>query len=233
MTLEESYFRRRRFVPERMLEYGFSETDSGYTLESVLEDCGFSARLTVSSEGKVKGVVWDPLNEEPYTLFRSDSQNGPFVSTVRSAYTRFLDSVSSQCCELLPFGSDQANRIAEWVRIRYGIEPDYPFDEEPYRTTGVFRHPDSRKWFGLVMEVPRKKLFRNRNEEPVSVLNVKADSLKIPLITERDGFFQAYHMSKRNWISILLDDTLEDETVQAALTDSYELTLSHKKGKTK
>ena len=231
MKFEESFFRRKRFLPDRMLPYGFLKTDSGYFYETSFMDGDFSVRLTVSPSGAVSGIVWDTMNDEPFNLLYSDLPKGAYVSTVRENYRVLLSEIAESCCEDLPFGSDQANRIAYAVRDRFGVLPDYPFDEEPYRTTGVFRHPDSRKWFGLVMEIPRKKLFHNRDEEPVSVLNVKAEPERIQKITEQNGFFQAYHMSKRNWISILLDDTLEDETVLAALTDSYILTRSKKKGK--
>ena len=38
----------------------------------------------------------------------------------------------------------------------YGVRADYPFEED--FETGVFRHIDSGKWFGLAMWIGEKKL---------------------------------------------------------------------------
>ncbi|WP_330849233.1 MmcQ/YjbR family DNA-binding protein, partial [Streptococcus suis] len=39
-------------------------------------------------------------------------------------------------------------------------------------------------------------------------------------LLSRSGIFPAYHMSKKTWVSVLLDDTVEDQTVFALLEKS-------------
>ena len=51
----------------------------------------------------------------------------------------------------------------------YGVEPDYPFHgDDP---SAVFRHAGNRKWFALVMEIPRSRLDL-KGEDIVTVLNL-------------------------------------------------------------
>lgn len=43
-----------------------------------------------------------------------------------------------------------------YIQENYGIEPDYPWIEYP--DYEVFRHDGNKKWFALVMGVPKKKI---------------------------------------------------------------------------
>lgn len=42
-----------------------------------------------------------------------------------------------------------------YIQENYGIEPDYPWIEYP--DYAVFRHNGNKKWFALVMGVPKNK----------------------------------------------------------------------------
>lgn len=46
--------------------------------------------------------------------------------------------------------------ILAYAAETYGAQPEYPWEKHP--TYGVLRHRHNRKWFAVVMEVPRCKL---------------------------------------------------------------------------
>ena len=46
--------------------------------------------------------------------------------------------------------------LEAYIRNHYATLPDYPWADTP--RAAVFRHAGNRKWFALVMEVPRDKL---------------------------------------------------------------------------
>ena len=56
-------------------------------------------------------------------------------------------------------------------------------------------------------------------------MNLKIDDINIHemLITE-DGIFPAYHMNKRNWITVILDGTVPEEQVLSLLDMSFSAT---------
>ena len=103
----------------------------------------------------------------------------------------------------------------------YGTEPDYPFSGET--DTPVLRHGENRKWFGLVMRVPYAKFGLSKPGE-ADVLNVKCDPLLSGSLRREAGIFPAYHMNHYEWISVLLDGTVPDETVKELLDISFALT---------
>ena len=63
--------------------------------------------------------------------------------------------------------------------------------------------------------------FENKSGE-VEVLNIKLDKLKIQDLLNKKGYYPAYHMNKKSWISIILDEYLDDETIIKLVSESYD-----------
>lgn len=92
----------------------------------------------------------------------------------------------------------------------------------------VFRHAGNKKWFALIMSVPKEKLGL-QGTELLDVVNVKCDSVMIGSLRMERGFFPAYHMNKGNWITIALDHSVDGEKIRLLLDMSYELTAPKSK----
>lgn len=118
------------------------------------------------------------------------------------------------------------NRQALIDRIRdtFSVEPDYPWVSTP--DAAVFRHVNSRKWFGLLMRVSSRSL-RMPGDDFMDILNVKCDPLLIGALRHRPGFLPAYHMNKELWITIVLNAVFDDDIMEL-VRRSYDLTNSAK-----
>ena len=106
--------------------------------------------------------------------------------------------------------------------------------EETYNTAGehlfakypgfvAFRHSGSRKWFAVVMEIPKEKLGLPGGGG-ISVVNLKCDQRMIGSFRSEPGIYPAYHMSKAHWLTVSLDGAVEDEKIKFLLDMSYHLT---------
>lgn len=116
-------------------------------------------------------------------------------------------------------------QIFVYVREQYGVEPDYPFSIAPGYP--VLRHTGNRKWFALIMDVPRRKLGLE-GDEPVDVINLKCDAMAGAL-RQQPGILPAYHMHRDSWITILLDGTVPIEDILPLIDLSYHLTQTKPK----
>ncbi|MBQ5792734.1 MAG: MmcQ/YjbR family DNA-binding protein [Clostridia bacterium] len=105
--------------------------------------------------------------------------------------------------------------------------PDYPFEED--FETAVLRHADTRKWYGIVMKVPRRK-FGFDSDEAVDVVNLKLPLDMYGSFGAADGVYPAYHMNKMHWISVLLPDA-QTELTQFLTSVSYDATKQKPKTK--
>ncbi|MCD7886144.1 MAG: MmcQ/YjbR family DNA-binding protein [Clostridiales bacterium] len=116
--------------------------------------------------------------------------------------------------------------IFDYAKKKYGTEPEYLWLQYP--SYAVLRHQDNQKWYGLVMDVPKNKLGLT-GVEIVDILGVKCEPLMIDLLRQSPGFLPGYHMNKSNWISILLDGTVPDDTIFDLLDVSFQDTMKKQK----
>jgi predicted DNA-binding protein (MmcQ/YjbR family) len=111
----------------------------------------------------------------------------------------------------------------------FGTEADYPFDD--WMESAVLRHKGSRKWYGIVMRVSRRK-FGFDSDEMVDIVNLKRPIELYDAFGVADGVYPAYHMNKLHWISLLLTDATP-ETIAALTALSYDATIHIPKRKRK
>lgn len=118
--------------------------------------------------------------------------------------------------------------LEKYIRNNYGTVPDHPWIKHP--NYGVFRHSSNKKWFAVIMDVPKVKLGL-QGEEVLQVVNFKCDPILIGSLLGEKGFFPAYHMSKASWITVALDGSVADDKMKLLLDMSFEVTApkTHKK----
>ncbi|MBR4800532.1 MAG: MmcQ/YjbR family DNA-binding protein [Clostridia bacterium] len=220
MTIFQQIFARKRPIFSKLIGFGFQNAKDGFVFEKSFMNEDFVLVFKVSKDGAASSKVIDNMNDEEYSQINADGIVGGYVGDVRLAYEKILQDIADACFEDVLFSSDQANRIAAKIHDVYGVAPDFPWNDDPYSAAGVFRHADSRNWFGLIMRINRAKLIPSADEhELVDVINLKrAGSLSEPYPT---GVFPAYHMNHKLWISVLLDDTVSDEVVMALVSASF------------
>ncbi len=114
----------------------------------------------------------------------------------------------------------QKERIIDHVKEFYGADPEYLWEKTP--NSGVFRNSINKKWFGAILDIPKSKLGFN-DEKIVFVLDIKCDPLMVGELQKQKGFFPAYHMNKDKWITVILDDTVKDDTIFFLLEQSFNL----------
>lgn len=113
--------------------------------------------------------------------------------------------------------------LGKYIQDNYKVKPDYPWAKYP--NYEVYRHGNNKKWFALVMDVPKNKLGL-QGEDILAIVNFKCDPILLGSLLSKKGFFPAYHMSKVRWISVALDGSVEDEEIKLLLDMSFDATAS-------
>ncbi|HFI0304642.1 TPA: MmcQ/YjbR family DNA-binding protein [Streptococcus suis] len=201
-----------------LIPFGFILSDNRYTYREVFMEGQFEAVVEVDEAGQLSSYVWDCEMDEVYTAHLVTAPAGAFVGQVRESYQSILERVEEACCVALPFSKDQSNRIAQLIKEKWGDLPDFPFAKSP--ETGAFRHSANSKWYALVTQVKRGQLDESADQELVEIVNIKVDGREIAELLSQSGIFPAYHMSKKTWVSVLLDETVEEQMVFALLEKS-------------
>ena len=119
------------------------------------------------------------------------------------------------------------NEVCTYIGSKYNAEPEYLWERFP--GYAVFRHSDNSKWFAIIMNVGRDKLGLAGNDK-TDIINVRiSDPLLADMLMQEKGFFRGYHISRGNWISVLLDGTVPLKRIYALIDESYKSTASAKK----
>ena len=225
MTIEEELFRKTKIDLDKLVKYGFKKENSVYKYSKNIMDNTFRVDVEIDNNGLVKGKVYDLSFEDEYTNFRIENGTGSFVGQVKEEFINLLKNIRSRCFIRKSFIFEQSNRITKAINDKYGDEPDFEWEKFPGYAT--FRNKDSKKWYGIIMNIDKSKLDKNSTGE-VEVINIKLEPNEIECLLKQDGFYPAYHMNKKNWITIILDNTISDENIISLIDKSYSYTITNK-----
>ena len=115
--------------------------------------------------------------------------------------------------------------ILKYAAKMYKTQPEYLWARDP--NYAVLRRSDNRKWYGIIMDVPRARLGMD-GDGIVDILTVKCAPGLYSLLDKRDGILRGYHMGG-TWVSILLDGSIELSQIYAMLRNSYDLVGSQQR----
>ena len=211
-------FKAYQFNSKKAKEYGFLENQGVWTFSSTILHGDFLMRVIVV-DGDLSFQVFDQETGDLYPQVHMESMRGTFVGSVREACLEVLYDIRKSCSEVQEFLCPQTKRIMTLVQAKYGNQLEYLWEKSP--DTAVLRHDDNQKWYSVLMKISWEKLDNSR-EGQVEVVNLKHDQVA-DLLVEK-GIYPAFHMNKRYWISLPLDDTLSDEQVLELFERSWFLT---------
>ena len=218
MNIENDVFKRFSVNYKKLEDYGFKKNGNEFVLEKNFLNNDFKAIITISFKGNISGKVIENELDEEYTLLRTE-MIGEFVGKVREAYKDILIDIRKHCFEPNYYIYDQTNRINRYIKEKYHNNPEFLWDNSS--GCGVYRNKLNNKWYGIIMNVDYSKLDNKTGE--VEIINVKLDEERIVNLLKEKGFYKAYHMNKKDWISIILNDTLSDDVVCSLIDESYNI----------
>lgn len=211
-------FKAYQFNSKKAKEYGFVENQGVWTFSSTILQGDFLMIVTVV-DGVLGLQVYDQETGDLYPQVHMKSMRGTFVGSVREACLEVLYDIRKACFEVQEFLCLQTKRIMTLVQENYKDQLEYLWEKSP--DTAVLRHEDNQKWYAILMRIPWDRLDKGR-EGLVEAVNLKHDQVA-DLLSQKE-IYPAFHMNKRYWISLPLDDTLTDEKVLELFDRSYFLT---------
>ena len=215
MKLIDELFKKYKLKEESLIPFGFKYINGVYTFNQKIHNDSFELQLIIDN-GRLEGSLVDlDFNDEFYQI-NVETPSG-FISELKKECEDILLDIRNKCFYRVPFIYPQSNRISKIIEDKYNVSPEYLWDTDP--GFGVFRNPVSHKWFGIIMNIPKNKIIGKEKEE-IEVLNVMLHD-KTSFYLNDIGIYPAYHMNKKNWVSIILDETLNDDEIMKFIDISY------------
>lgn len=212
-------FKSYQFNKEKAHAYGFVENGEVWNYSRQILDGDFVMNVSITTDN-VSFQVFDKETGDLYPQVHMESMRGSFVGSVREACLEILYQIRKVCFDVQDFICPQTKRIMTKVQEKYGNQLEYLWEKSP--DTAVLRHEDNQKWYAVVMRIPWDKLEKGR-EGLVEAVNLKHD--QVADLLSKKGIYPAFHMNKRYWLSLALDDTLSDEMILELIERSWNLSV--------
>ena len=212
-------FKSYQFNKEKAHAYGFVENGEVWTYSCQILQGDFYMTVSITPDN-VSFQVFDQETGYLYPQVHMESMRGSFVGSVREACLEILYQIRKACFDVQDFICPQTKRIMAQVQEKYGNQLEYLWEKSP--DTAVLRHEGNQKWYAVVMRIPWNKLEKGR-EGLVEAVNLKHD--QVADLLSKKGIYPAFHMNKRYWLSLALDDSLQDEEVLELIERSWKLTV--------
>lgn len=210
--------KNKKLNREKILNHGFEVDGENFIrCQKILDD--FTLTIIIDKGGSVITKIVD-ADDEPYTLHLVEGASGSFVGTVKAEYERVLNEVFEQCFDDEIFKSAQTLKLIEHIREKFSDEPEFLW--EKYPNFAIFRRNDNRKWYALIANIPKKYLKLGGAEE-IEILNLRVEPEELDKIFDGKKYFRGWHMNKKSWLTVRLDETLTDEEIFTRLEKSYQL----------
>ena len=214
-------FKSYQFNKEKAHAYGFVESGEVWTYSCQILQGEFFMTVSITPDN-VSFLVFDQETGDLYPQVHMESMRGTFVGSVRQACLEILYQIRKACFDVQDFICPQTKRIMDQVQEKYANQLEYLWEKSP--DTAVLRHEDNQKWYAVLMRIPWDKLEKGR-EGLVEAVNLKHD--QVADLLSKKGIYPAFHMNKRYWLSLALDDSLQDEEVIELIERSWNLTVKN------
>ena len=215
--MEYELFKKCVFDYSKLLNYGFKEKNNIYYYEKYILDNNYKICIKIENNNVI-GKIYDLIFNDEYLNLNVDS-NLSFNNKIKEEYINILKDIKVKCAKESLFVFKQSNEITNYIKRKYKVNPEFLWDKSS--GNGVFRNKNNKKWFGIILSVSKDKLDLKYKQEIIEVINLKLDETMIKELIKMDGFYRAYHMNKKSWISIILDNTLDNEIIYSLIDQSY------------
>ena len=207
----------------KLLEYGFIKKDNSYIYKNTLIENEFNIIITIKNNKLYTKVIDINTNDE-YLLLKVSYIDGEYIGKVRDEYNKVINDIIDKCFYIDTFKNKQTKEILKYIKEKYNEEPEYLWED---KSSAVIRHKEDNKWYMVLMKIEKSKLGFD-SSELIEIINLKLPPSTIENIIDNKLYFKAYHMNKKHWITIILDNNINTKDIIKYINISYDITSKRK-----
>jgi len=208
--------KNRKIDINKLISYGFILKDNLYVYEKDICDNDF--KLIISFLDKISTKVIDKSFNEEYIMVGS----GTFVNKVREEVNNILNDIIDNCTIIR---TTQTDLVIKYISDKYKDNLECLWKKAP--NDGIFRNKVNGKWYALIMNISEDKLGISSTDK-VDVIDLMHQKDKIDDVIDNKKVYPGYHMNKKSWITIKLDDSVDINYIYDLIDNSYNISIKKK-----
>ena len=217
-------FKNRKIDYEKLLIYGFKNENDKYIYKTRIQNNQFEVNVIISNEESYSKLI-DLENETEFILVDLETSNGKFVGQLRNDYEQIIEDIIIQCTSKEAFKNSQTKEVINYIEKKYGDKLEFLW--EKFDDNAIWRNKQNNKWYGVLLTLSESKLGIN-SEKIVEVIDLRYQKEKIESIIDNLKIFPGYHMNKKSWITIKLDELVDTSYIFELIDNSYNLSIGNK-----
>lgn len=215
MNLEYNIFKKSIFNYDKLLKYGFIKKQEEYIYSKKIINDKYQINILIK-DNKISTKIYDLIFNDEYLNFLVDS-NLSINNQIKEEYLNLLNDIKINCTNTKLFIFNESNEIANYIKRKYKVSPEFLWEDN----NAVFRNKTSKKWFAIIQNITKNKLDSKYKDEDIEIINLKLDELMVSNLIKEKGYYKAYHMNKKYWITIILDNSINNEIIYSLIDLSF------------
>lgn len=211
-------FANKKLNVEKLLDFGFTLENNTYIYNTKIMKNQFELTVTISEKKEIKTKLVEISTDDIYTLHLAKDADGTFVGQIKEEYNKILENIANSCFEKDVFKNKQTKEVINYVIKKYDDELEYLWEKFP--DNAIVRRKDNKKWYVVILTINKQKLGFEEDER-VEIIDLRTED--IDNIVDEKTIFRGYHMNKKHWITIVLDESLSTNFIRKRIDESYEL----------
>ncbi len=216
----KSKLKLKKINYKKIIDYGFKKINDNYIYKKYISDNKFYVEVIYRNNSLISKVVEVDGNYE-YILVDINSVNGDFVSKIKIEYESIIDDIINNCFDDDIFKQKQTKKVINYINKKYNTKLEFLWNDYP--DCAIARNPNS-KWYLLIMTISKRKLGLD-SDDIIEIIDIKHPIDRIENIVDNVNIFKGYHMNKKHWITIILDNKIDDKILFKLIDTSYILTF--------
>lgn len=208
-----------------LIKFGFKKQKGIFSFSKKICNNQFEMVILLENQ-KMTSKLIDLMNEEEYVLVDIEDSVGEFVGNVRQEYEEELKQIIEKCTSKEIFKNNQSKEIIEYIRQKYNDELEFLWKK--FDDVAIWRNKQNDKWYGLLMKISEQKLGIE-SKKITEVIDIRYQKDEVDNIIDNKKIFPGYHMNKKSWITIKLDNSIKIDKIKELIDNSYNLSLDGKK----
>ncbi len=211
-------FRYKTVIWDSLFAFGFVVDGDEYVYSTFIVDGQFRMVVRLDKNGCVSAQLFDTDTDDEYILHLTTDATGAFIGKVRTEFCSILQNIADNCFAAQVFKSEGAAQVIRYIRNTYQDEFEFLWNKFP--DNAIVRRKDNKKWYAAILTVKKDKLGLVGNES-IEILDLRMKPEDIAQLVDGEKYFPGYHMNKRNWVTLRLDDVMSFEEIFMRIDESY------------
>lgn len=222
----ESKLKKRKINYKKLLEYGFKKENKKYIYKTKIQEGQFEVNVVISDEKNYAKLI-DLENETEFILVDLETSTGQFVGELRQQYNKIIEDIIMKCTSKEVFKSKQAKEVINYIEEKYGDKLEFLWEKSD--DNAIWRNKQNNKWYGILLTVSERKIGIE-SDKMVEIIDLRYQKENIETVLDHTKILPGYHMNKKSWITIKLDESVETTKVFNLIDNSYKLSIGNKCG---